>query len=275
MGENIMKWKYFCASIKGTSHQKTDSLKQDSCSVNNIEINNENYLVIAVADGAGSAKKSDVSSKYICSLFTKKTHRWLKDNKLNTFTREIVSEWFNDFQKVLNRLVKLYKLDSIRDFATTFLFAILSEDCNVFVQIGDGIIAVDFGNGLDCVFQPQNGEFLNTTRFATEQDAIDIFMYEVVNEPILKIAMHTDGIEQIGFDFAKQKPFNPFFTPFFNALENSETIGAQENLSKQLANFLNSDRVNSKTDDDKTLVIACSYGFIKNNKKVDSINEQL
>lgn len=270
-----MQWKYFYASVKGTSHEKNNTLKQDSCSVKNIEINNENYLVIAVADGAGSAKKSDISSKFICSLFTKRTQQWLKDNKINDLTREIVAEWFNYFQKVLNRLVKLYKLDSIRDFATTFLFAILGEGCNVFVQIGDGIIAVDFGSGLDCVFQPQNGEFLNTTRFATESDALDIFMYKVTNDSILKIAMHTDGIEHIGFDFAEQKPFSPFFNPFFNALENSKTIGMQENLSKQLADFLNSDRVNSKTDDDKTLVIACNSGFVQNNEKVDSANEQL
>ena len=270
-----MRWKYFYASVKGTSHEKTNTLKQDSCSVENVEINNENYLVIAVADGAGSAKKSDISSKYICRLFTKNAQQWLKDNNINDLTREVVTEWFNYFQKVLNRLIKIYKLDSIRDFATTLLFAILGEDCNVFVQIGDGIIAVDFGSGLDCVFQPQNGEFLNTTRFATESDAPNIFMYKVTNGNILKFVMHTDGIEQIGFDFAKQKPFSPFFNPFFNALENSKNFGMQENLSKQLANFLNSNRVNSKTDDDKTLIIACNSNFIKNNEKVDSANEHL
>lgn len=253
-----MNWKYFYSSVKGTSHIASNTAKQDNCKSLLLTLNDKNYLVCAVADGAGSAKYSDLSSNFICKLFIAKTKQWLEKESLESLTREVITEWFTYFQKVLNRAVSLYKLESIRDFATTLLFAVLSENFNVFVQIGDGIIAAGTENDLDCVFLPQNGEFINTTHFATESTAQKIFMFKTVENSIERLAMHTDGIEQIAFDFKAQKPFMAFFKPFYLAVEKLENYGHDETLSKQLGMFLDSDRVNKKTDDDKTLFIASS-----------------
>lgn len=251
-----MNWKYIYSSVKGSSHEATNMPKQDNCKSCVLMINGKDYLVSTMADGAGSAKHSDLSSKFICKLFVRKTKQWLETNKLEDLTREIIVDWFTYFQKVMKRAVKICKLESTRDFATTLLFSVLSEDYNIFVQIGDGIIAVGDNDNFECVFLPQNGEFINTTHFATESTAINLFMFKTTNEPIKRIAMHTDGIEQIALDFKAQKPFIPFFTPFFNAVEKLENSGYSETLSKQLELFLQSDRVNKKTDDDKTLFLA-------------------
>ncbi len=259
-----MNWKYIVSSVKGTSHEATNVPKQDNYKTSILTINGNNYLVCAVADGAGSAKHSDISSNFICKLFVHKTKLWLENNNIENITRDIIIEWFTYFQKVMNRTVALYKLDSIKDLATTLLFSIISENYNVFIQIGDGIITINKENDMECVFLPQNGEFLNTTNFATQDNAKDIFMFKTTNEPIKRIAMHTDGIEQIAFNFANQKPFAPFFTPFFNAVEKLEYFGYSEKLSKQLEMFLRSDRVNKKTDDDKTLFIAVVCGISRN-----------
>lgn len=253
-----MSWKYFYSSVKGTSHIASNTLKQDNCEICLFK----DYLISAVADGAGSAKYSDLSSKFICKLFVKKTKFWLAKNQLNDLSREIITEWFITFQKVINRAISIYKLESSREFATTLLFSVLSKDLNVFVQIGDGIIAIGNEHDMNCVFIPQNGEFINTTHFATEICATNIFMYKKTPEPVDQIAMFTDGIEQIAFDLKGQKPFIPFFKPFFVALENLNNSGYSENLSRQLEMFLQSDRVNKKTDDDKTLFLASS--IIKN-----------
>lgn len=247
-----MGWKYFYSSVKGTSHIASNTPKQDNCKICVFK----DYLFATVADGAGSAKYSDLSSKFICKLFVRKTKQWLTNNNLEDITREIISEWFIYFQKVINRAVAIYKLESSREFATTLLFSVLSKDFNIFVQIGDGIIAIGDENDMECVFLPQNGEFINTTHFATETGAINIFMYKTTSEPVKRIAMLTDGIEQIALDFKAQKPFKPFFVPFFSVLEKLEDTGYSEMLSKQLEIFLQSDRVNKKTDDDKTLFLA-------------------
>ncbi len=247
-----MGWKYFYSSVKGTSHIASNTPKQDNCKICVFK----DYLIATVADGAGSAKYSDLSSKFICKLFIRKTKQWLTNNNLEDLTRDVIAEWFTYFQKVINRAVVIYKLESSREFATTLLFSVLSKNFNVFVQIGDGIIAIGDKNDMECVFLPQNGEFINTTHFATETSAINIFMYKTTSEPVNRIAMHSDGIEQIALDFKAKKPFIPFFVPFFSALEKLEDIGYSEILSKQLEIFLHSDRVNKKTDDDKTLFLA-------------------
>lgn len=247
-----MNWKYFYSSVKGTSHIASNTPKQDNCEIYMFK----DYLIATVADGAGSARYSDLSSKFICKLFIRKTKQRLTNNNLEDLTREVIAEWFTYFQKVINRAVAIYKLESSRDFATTLLFSVLRKDFNIFVQIGDGIIAVGDENDMECVFLPQNGEFINTTHFATETSTINIFMYKTTSEPVKRIAMHTDGIEQIALDFKGQKPFMPFFVPFFSALEKLEDTGYSEMLSEQLEIFLQSNRVNKKTDDDKTLFLA-------------------
>ena len=251
-----MNWKYIYSSVKGSSHEATNTPKQDNCKNCILLINGKDYLVSAVADGAGSAKYSDLSSKFICKLFIRKTKQWLENNSLEDLTREVIAKWFIYFQKIIKRTVSIYKLETVRDFATTLLFSVLSKNYNVFVQIGDGIIAVGDNDNFECVFLPQNGEFINTTHFATESSAVNIFMFKTINESVKRIAMHTDGIEQIALDFKGQKPFIPFFTPFFSAIEKLENSGYSETLSKQLELFLQSDRVNKKTDDDKTLFLA-------------------
>lgn len=63
-------WKYAFASVIGTSHIASNTKKQDSCKAEEHIINDVAYLFSAVADGAGSAKYSDVSSGYICKLLS-------------------------------------------------------------------------------------------------------------------------------------------------------------------------------------------------------------
>lgn len=255
---HISAWKYAHASVIGTSHVNDKKAKQDFCLVEEKVINGVSYLFSAVADGAGSAKYSDASSKYLCKLFIRKIKHWLIDNEINTLERDTILSWFIRFQNVIKRAVKFYKIDSIKEFATTFLFAVLSGKGNIFVQIGDGIIAKGNSDELKCIFLPQNGEYLNATFFATEKNISENFMFEYNSDTIERLVMHTDGIELISFNFALQKPHVGFFNPIFNQLIESHTIGFNQDVSDFISDFLNCERVNNRTDDDKTLVVITS-----------------
>ena len=68
--------------------------------------------------------------------------------------------------------------------------------------------------------------------------------------------MFTDGIERIALDFSNNTPYQPFFNRMIGPLLESQNFGKDQNLSKHLSNFLNSENVNSRTDDDKTLILA-------------------
>ena len=144
-------------------------------------------------------------------------------------------------------------MTSLRDFATTILFSILSEEVNIFFQIGDG--AIVFGNNekLECVFVPQKGEYTNTTHFIVEDNFEKHLMFKIINEKIERIAMQTDGVEMISL-INLETPSLGFFNPFFACL-NDEPIGYNKELSQELGEFLSSDRVNQRTNDDKTMII--------------------
>ena len=249
-----MSYKYYYSSVKGTSHEKTNTPKQDSLCVVNCDANNKNYFISAIADGAGTAKYSDISAKFICKYLSKKMLLWLKNNELTEFNQEIFCSWIKQIQSILNRYIKIFKMTSLRDFATTILFAVLSDNTNLFIQIGDGVITIGNCTELNCVFKPQKGEYANTTHFATEEHFENNLMFKFINENVERIAMHTDGIEMISL-INLEKPSLPFFNPFFNALED-EKAGYNDDLSKELTEFLCSERVNKRTNDDKTLVIA-------------------
>lgn len=253
--KSIEDFKYAFASEIGTSHINSNTAKQDYCLVKEFSKNSSKYLICCVADGAGSAKYSDLSSKFISKLFTKKAISFLKENTISSLNKEVVSFWFCYFQKVILRAVRFYKLNSKRDFATTLLFCVLNSETNIFVQIGDGFISSGNFEKLDCIFIPQNGEYLNTTNFATDDDVLNKFMYKKDDEKFERLILSTDGIELISFDFTNNKPHLKFFNPFFDMLEKTSISGFNFDVSKFISGFLNCQRVNQNTDDDKTMLI--------------------
>ena len=63
----------------------------------------------------------------------------------------------------------------------------------------------------------------------------------------------TDGLQQLALRYATQDAESRFLEPMVDALRQSE---APEKLESGLSEFLHSERVNARTDDDKTLLIA-------------------
>jgi hypothetical protein len=55
---------------------------------------------------------------------------------------------------------------------------------------------------------------------------------------------------------AAQKPFKPFFDGMIRPIASTGAEGFDQKLSQQLSSYLNGDAVNSRTDDDKTLILA-------------------
>ena len=67
----------------------------------------------------------------------------------------------------------------------------------------------------------------------------------------------SDGLIRLALKMPSQEPHPPFFHPLFGFTEAAaEEAGAAE----KLALFLNSARVNDRTDDDKALVLAVRPG---------------
>jgi hypothetical protein len=108
--------------------------------------------------------------------------------------------------------------------------------------------------GLSNVTWPYTGEYANQTKFVTSDDTAGHFAFEIRSGPLLAVAGFTDGIQSLALNFAARKVHEPFFQRLLEPLRGA--TGA-ESLSASMAAFLDSPPVNSRTDDDKTLVLAC------------------
>ncbi|MEH2261071.1 PP2C family serine/threonine-protein phosphatase [Nostoc sp.] len=251
-----MNWKVAWDCAIGTSHQKQGIPCQD---YGDCLIFDDHVIVGAVADGAGSAKHSDVGSKLAVetvlkcfSEINKYPHKQASSQPLSKEEAEevfakIVSEVITKLQKQADE-----KDYSVNDLACTLLIFVANSDCVAAMQIGDGFIVMRSQESeYKLLFQPDKGEFANETTFITSTNAVKNMQVEVISEKQEFICASTDGLEKVAIRLSDWKPFSPFFKPLEEYLH--ETVNPKDD--KYLTEFLNSERLNSRTDDDKTLLL--------------------
>ena len=96
------------------------------------------------------------------------------------------------------------------------------------------------------------------TNFATDPFATELVMHKIYDRPICQLALFTDGLQRLALHFETRTAYKPFFGPMFAPLQ-AESEGHLTGLSNSLSVFLNSQAVNSRTEDDKTLILASKH----------------
>ena len=142
-----------------------------------------------------------------------------------------------------------------RDFACTFLGVLSSPLGTLVMQVGDGGVVLDVGDGLETAIVPMSGEYANMTHFVTDEEAISILATKAYATPATRVAAFSDGLQRLVLDMTTNKPYEPFFTKFFQVLATA-TNDKEDELHGALVRFLSSPSVNERTDDDKTLAMA-------------------
>jgi hypothetical protein len=211
-------------------------------------------LTIFVADGAGSAAHGGMGAELAIEAAT----AFVGEHYARTLEFALNDYWAVECIQAVR--AKIYATadengTKARDYACTFLAVVASPFATLLIQIGDGGIVVDVGNGLEVPITPMAGEYANMTNFVTDENAIDILAVATLPTRAEKIAVFTDGIQRLALNMATNTAHTPFFTPFFTILATA-TVVQEDHLQTELARFLNSPAVNERTDDDKTLVLA-------------------
>jgi hypothetical protein len=319
-----MTWKAISCSARGTSHQKQNLPCQDYGNYKIID----KTIISAVADGAGSAKHSDIGAKVavekvletfteqnisdIAELFTAESivsnienkavkikvgtienlsraetqrHRGInlfssKANsirksrnslgKLNSKSNTTVTivQSTNEqkarpfFSNIINKVITALKEQaakenySIDDLACTLLIVIATPDGVTAMQIGDGFITVRYSESApELLFPPDKGEYINETTFVTSVNALTEMQVVIQPKQPEFICASTDGLERLAIQISDSTPFAPFFNPLEQYLRETDNLKESD---EYLMSFLNSDRLNARTDDDKTLFL-CIY----------------
>ena len=134
--------------------------------------------------------------------------------------------------------------------------AVVGPQIAHFMQIGDGAIVIGQDDGyMRPYFWPDAGEYANMTYdlfLMPMRLSISITTCETLP---MKLPCSPMGFKDWHLYFQLNPRNSPFFTPMLNQLRNASTE-VLDRLSEKLTDFLDSDVVNQRTDDDKTLILA-------------------
>jgi len=252
-------WRFAQTSVVGTSHLQRGLPCQDASDCRILTSSDgDEVLVAIVSDGAGSAVRGHDGSQLACDLLIAEIEQWLRDGAtLGNFTRDFMSSWLVRFQQRVGEESDAHALGR-RDYACTVLAAIVGVDAAALFQIGDGVIVWSDQATPDdyCwVFWPQQGEYANSTYFATDPSASERFEYTWLEETVVRIGLLTDGLQPLALHYESRSVHQKFFQPLFLTLERRSS-GYSRSVTMALRRLLNSARVNERVDDDKTLLIA-------------------
>lgn len=211
------------------------------------------FLQLFVADGAGSASYGGEGAELAIQAAVA-----FIDKKLQLAEFGLSDELAT--QCIMAIREKVYsRADSMglkaRDFACTFLGVLSCRLGTLVLQIGDGGIVVDVGQGLEVPIVPMSGEYANMTHFLTDDDAIHQMVTKSFPGIALRVAAFSDGLQRLALNMADNTAHEPFFTNFFRVLS-SASPDQEDQLHGALVRFLRSPAVNDRTDDDKTLTLA-------------------
>jgi hypothetical protein len=251
----IMTWKAIGQSVIGTSHVAENKGCEDAILFKTVvTANNEEVLVGFVSDGAGSAKYAACASKTSVAVAISKVDQWICEDV--------------DIQE--NHLIQLAELiydelkaeadaagEPIDEYSCTLLGVIIFSGKACYMQIGDGAIVRNTGDDYySHVWWPHNGEYQNTTSFLVDDASLKNLKTKVVDEAVKEIAVFTDGLQMLALNNELETVHQPFFNNLFSALRVANSEEQVAVLGDRLVAYLSGDTINSRTDDDKTLLLA-------------------
>lgn len=212
-------------------------------------------VVLIASDGAGSATHSHVGADAACGSFVNAVLKSIDGcEDLAQLSDDAIESWVS--QAIQGVADAAAVTDTpLRQLACTLVAVVTSPTHCISLHIGDGGIVARRGDAIEVLSWPEQGEYANTTHFVTDADALQRLRVTRTTEPVSDLAVFTDGLQGLLLDFAKSSAHDPFFQQMFGALRAlpNEQL---ETFSSSLAEWLASESVCRRTDDDKTLLLA-------------------
>ena len=252
-------WNWVAASVRGTSHANSGTECQDSHLCFEASADEGQVFVALASDGAGSAKYSARGSSLICeTLRDVVTEFFAERGRVDLINARLVAGWIERFRSEVILLAEA-EGSSEREFACTLLGAVLGSAAACFFQIGDGAIvySISADGPYRLCFWPNRGDYENTTYFATQANFSEQLQFKLIAESAREIALFSDGLQRLALNYQAQEAHQPFFRGLFPSIRSISPTERAE-MNDQLAKFLGSSKVNERTDDDKTLILALS-----------------
>jgi hypothetical protein len=244
-------WLSVCASVRGTSHETNGLPCQDFVSIEGVGPAGD-ILIVALSDGAGSALHAEKGARIVVQEWIAFFKEILNDNPdpasvLSEIDKADIETIIQNIQKCIAEAADRYQSD-VTEFSATLIGAVVYEGGGLVAQVGDGCWVLRSNSTIGCVTWPEVGEFVGQTVFATSKSAVKFIQMAQLPLNLDMLVGFTDGVERLALDIAAKSPSPAFFLPLARGLK--ELGPDSENA---LRAFLESDRVCSATDDDKSI----------------------
>ncbi len=244
-------WLHLGASAIGTSHVASGAECQDHCAVRLRGRGKRTALIFAVSDGAGSAERAAQASKLSAERLVSEIYA------MRTPPREVTAGHVEAiYELIRDELVREAEKAGLpkRELSATLLGGCVTQDFGWFCQVGDGAIVASQVNSYSPITWPSSGEFVNSTTFLVSDGWRDDLQFKTRGGPFDAVAAFSDGLQELILVASDQSVHRGFFDPLFAAIRKTPNASL---LSEPLRAFLGSPQINARTDDDKTLVLAC------------------
>jgi len=251
--KKTLGWRFAGTSVCGTSHKRLALPCQDAY---HFEQPSTEIMMMAVADGAGSASRSDEGA----SIAVKAAISHLQESYIECLDPEDEE----DIKSLVLDSVDRARLavekhaeesnDVVSAFACTLLLTFATNKFVALAQIGDGgVVIQDFDGKITGLTIPEPSTYANETYFLVSSKAFEHTQFQLWKGETKHIAMFSDGLQYLCLQMPEGTPYDKFFKPLFNFLDSSRD---QTILEKNLTDFLNSQKVKDHTDDDITLIMS-------------------
>lgn len=239
------------ASQRGRSHAQEGKARDDHFSL--FHCDESDWYIIAVADGAGSAKYSRKGSEVACKTVIEHCKNLLLNNpdfeasiceyesdrenkeKRTNVTRHVIDIVYNGAMEAHEAVKKVAAANpeaKLKDFATTLMFAVCKK-----YDFGWFIASFWVGDGAMCLFDAENktakllgtpdeGEFSGQTRFLTmpeifrDPDVVTKRLRMAIVPDFTALFLMSDGISDPMFETDKNLNDYAKWEEFYNNLRN-------------------------------------------------------
>ena len=235
------------ASVIGTSHIRAGLPCQDAHALAALP---NGAQLFALADGAGSAPRSDEGAKLITGAAIEALKAVL------AWQSAAQTDWPSTFKTIFEAAlggVRQYAGDMQADanaFAGTLLCGVWWDGGLAAAQVGDGALVIRAADGgLATALAPANGEYANETVFLTTRNALETMQVFTASKPITGLCAMSDGLTRLALQWPARAPHANFFEPLLAFAASAESRNAE------IEAFLSSPRVCARSDDDKTMIL--------------------
>jgi Protein phosphatase 2C len=241
------RWLVAAASATGRSHARAAVPCQDRFAWS---WSGRETLATAVADGAGSAPRSDLGAQTAVRAVTSLVQRLGRcPQPPAVLAPAAFTGLFGGARMAVRCLARSMRLP-LDDFATTLSVAVLWRNHLLLGQVGDGLLTARLTTGqIISPIPPARGEYANETYLLTDDGWSARLTFVCL--PAVSVegfALSTDGLRLVATsDPVTGAPHPPFYDDMFDAV--ARGVG-----SNKLRSFL--EEVDDRTGDDKCLVVA-------------------